>query len=129
MAEDLLNHYFLSLENTDKDCFGERLRFVRRSLDFTQEDMANILRLSRASVNSLEKINSVTDVKPDSLFRLYYFFQRLSTQYKGYEGYLCDMVNGILNDIIMAINSNTEDIVDNGTSSKFKQNIKMAVKG
>ena len=54
--------------------FGKLIAGFRGIYDLSQEDLADMLSCSRMTVNTFEKVDSVSDLTTDSLFRLFHLF-------------------------------------------------------
>lgn len=79
-----------------EETFGNRIRMVRRWLNYSQDQFAHVLCInSRISVVNAEKATSVKDVNTETLYRLYYFMAKLSSAQRGYADFMVDLINDI----------------------------------
>lgn len=70
----------MSIENeidTNKIPIGMEVTIFRTLLDCTQQEFANLLFLSRATVNKLEQSRDINTLSLDIAFRLYYATQKI----------------------------------------------------
>ncbi len=54
---------------------GKEVTIFRTLLNCTQQEFADLLLLSRASINKLERSQDINTLSPDIAFRLYYITQ------------------------------------------------------
>ncbi len=96
-----------------EETFGNRIRLVRKWLNYSQDQFAHALCInSRISVVNAEKASSVKDVNTETLYRLYFFLIKLSSAQRGYADFMVDLINDINISVDVELSTRVSDSVN-----------------
>lgn len=106
------------LSDEDQLGFGEQIKAIRSLCGLTQEKLAQYLGVTRMTVNSMEQIAKVSELKESMLFRLAYFCSLLPST-EGKNGYRAMLIS----DFRKTIEDELDSRLKKEKKSKSKQNI------
>ena len=58
------------------ECFGAAIAGYRKMFKINQTELGKIMLCSRITINTIEKVDNVSELPDVSLFRLYFFLSR-----------------------------------------------------